>query len=448
MFARKIFISLFFVILSVMLLAAQCGSAQVVEKVVTVEVEKVVTVEVEKEVEKVVTVEVPAEAEAADATEEEAAPEEEAMAPEGEPITIGAIFNATGWMAAYDQPPRQGALLAVKEINEAGGVLGRPLELIELDGATDPATVGNAARQLIDQGADVILAPCDFDIGGPASQAAQEAGLVGLSTCASSPLFGSDALGDKQFTLSMWNNIMSAGAANYAYEELGWRTAYVVADTSIDYSLSLGDYFTEQFQALGGEIVGEDTYLQGDADFSAQIQRIQDLSEEPDGLFISSYAPDLGTIIRQTRAAGIETPIMGGDTYDDTEFWAVVGPELGNDLYFATHGWLGPEAGDAVVPFIELYEAEYGEAPGTAFILTGWDAIHVFAQAIEAAGTTDGAAVAKAMEDMTFDLLSGQLDWAPASEGHQPKKEVAIVELQGGEASFLGWILPETYPEP
>lgn len=440
MFARKIFISLFFVILSVTLLAAQCGSAQVEEKVVTVEVEKVVTVEVEKEVEKVVTIEVPAQTGAAD--------EAEAMAPSGDPITIGAIFNATGWMAAYDQPPRQGALLAVKEINKAGGVLGRPLELIELDGATDPATVGNAARQLIDQGADVILAPCDFDIGGPASQAAQEAGLVGLSTCASSPLFGSDALGDKQFTLSMWNNIMSAGAATYAYEKLGWRTAYVVADTSIDYSLSLGDYFSEQFQSLGGEIVGQDTYLQGDADFSAQIQRIQDLPEQPDVLFISSYAPDLGTIIRQTRAAGIDTPIMGGDTYDDTEFWAVVGPELGNNLYFATHGWLGPEAGDKVVSFVKLYEAEYGEPPGTAFILTGWDAVHVLAQAIETAGTTDGAAVAKVMEDTTFDLLSGRLDWAPASEGHQPKKEVAIVQLQGGKASFLGWILPETYPAP
>ena len=99
-----------------------------------------------------------------------------------EPITIGAVFNATGWMADYDQPPRSGALLKIKEVNAAGGVLGRELKLIELDGKTDPATVGNAALQLIDQGADVIIAPCDFDIGGPASQEAQKAGLVGVST--------------------------------------------------------------------------------------------------------------------------------------------------------------------------------------------------------------------------------------------------------------------------
>ncbi|MCK6628286.1 MAG: ABC transporter substrate-binding protein [Anaerolineae bacterium] len=379
------------------------------------------------------------------ATEAEA----EAAAPEGDPIVIGAVFNATGWMAAYDQPPRQGALLAVEEINKAGGVLGRPLQLIELDGKTDPATVGNVTRQLIDQGADVIIAPCDFDIGAPASQAAQEADLVGLSTCASSPLYGSQALGDKQFTLSMWNNIMSAGAAEHAYTKAGFQTAYIVADTSIDYSLSLGDYFEKHFTKLGGKVIGKDTYVQGDADFSAQIQRIKGLSEQPDVLFISSYSPDLGTIIKQTRAAGITTPIMGGDTYDDAQFWQVVGPDLGTDLIFATHGWLGPESGKANLEnFVALYEAKYNEKPGTAFILTGWDAVNVLAQAIEKAGSTDGAAVAKAMEETEFDLLSGKLDWTPAAEGHQPIKEVAIVQLQGGQPSFVGWILPEAPPEP
>src|SRR5215207_3419096 len=107
-----------------------------------------------------------------------------------DPIIIGAAVNLTDWMAAYDVPPLEGAKLAVKKINEAGGVLGRELQIIELDGKTDPATVGNVARELIEQGAEIILAPCDFDYGAPASQAAQEAGLVGVSFCASSPLFG------------------------------------------------------------------------------------------------------------------------------------------------------------------------------------------------------------------------------------------------------------------
>src|SRR5690606_22245474 len=121
-----------------------------------------------------------------------------------DPIIVGAAVHLTGWMAAYDTPPLMGARLAVKQINEAGGVLGRPLQLIELDGKTDQATVGNAAIQLIEQGAEVLIAPCDFDFGAPVGRAAQDAGIVGLSTCASSPLYGSEALGDMQFTVSMW----------------------------------------------------------------------------------------------------------------------------------------------------------------------------------------------------------------------------------------------------
>jgi branched-chain amino acid transport system substrate-binding protein len=367
---------------------------------------------------------------------------------EKEPIIIGAVFNATGWMADYDQPPRSAALLKIDEVNAAGGVLGRELKLIELDGKSDPATVGNAALQLIDQGADVIIAPCDFDIGAPASQAAQEAGLVGISTCASSPLYGSEALGDKQFTAVMWNNIMSAGAAEYAYKELGWRTAYAVTDTTIDYSLSLSRYFIEHFEALGGKVFGEDTFLNEDQDFSAQIQRFQALSEAPDGLFISSYMPGVGTIVRQVRAAGIETPIMGGDAYDTTEFFELLGPDLGNNIYFATHGFLGPEAGEGMASFIKAYEEEYGEPPETSFILPGWDTVKVLVEAIAEAGTTDGAALAKAMEEMEFDLLTGKLDWTSAEEGHQPLKEVAIVEVQGAKPSFAGWIAPESPPAP
>ena len=85
-----------------------------------------------------------------------------AAAPEGDPIVLGAAVHQSDWMAAYDLPPLEGARLAVEQINANGGVLGRPLELIDGDGRTDPATVGNVAIELIDAGAEVLIAPCDF----------------------------------------------------------------------------------------------------------------------------------------------------------------------------------------------------------------------------------------------------------------------------------------------
>src|SRR5574341_73414 len=168
----------------------------------------------------------------ATASVEETPTQVEASPAAAEPIIIGAVFDRTGWMAAYDDPPRKAAFLAVKVLNERGGILGRPVKLIEIDGKTDPAVVGTATHQLIQQGAEIIIAPCDFDIGAPASKVAQEAGMVGMSTCASSPLYGSEVLGDLQFTASVWNNNLAGAGAEWAYKEKGWRTAAVVNDTA------------------------------------------------------------------------------------------------------------------------------------------------------------------------------------------------------------------------
>src|SRR3989304_2095910 len=131
-------------------------------------------------------------------------------APEEETITIGAALCLTGIQAPLDGPALKGAQVAGDEINKKGGVLGRQLVLINLDCKSDPVTTGNVAVQLIDQGANAIIAPRAFDFGGPASRAAQNAGLVGISPAASSPFYGSAALGGQQCTLSMWNTTMGA----------------------------------------------------------------------------------------------------------------------------------------------------------------------------------------------------------------------------------------------
>ena len=370
-----------------------------------------------------------------------------AAPPTGDPIIIGAPLNLTGWMAAYDVPPLEGAKLAVKKINEAGGVLGRPLQLIELDGKTDPATLGNAARDVIAQGASVLVTPCDFDYGAPAGQAAQEAGLVGISFCASSPLYGSETLGDKQFTLSMWNQTMGAAAAQFAYNVKGWRTAATVVDQGTEYTTSLGQYFTETFKHLGGTIVSEDTYQLNDMQASAQADRLKNLSPQPDVVFVSSQMPDYSAIIRDIRSAGVTAPLMGGDSMDTADFYKALGPDLGNNIFISTHSYIGSEAGPAMDQFIKDFTAEYGHAPEVAFNAMGWDTIQVIAQSIEKAGTTDGAALAKALEGTTFRLLSGDLTWTDAADGHFPDKEAFIVEVKSGKPTFVQRLKPDWTPE-
>ncbi len=368
-------------------------------------------------------------------------------AAEDETIKIGAALCLTGIQAPLDEPALKGAQLAVEEINKKGGVLGKQLELINLDGKSDPVTVGNAALQLIEQGAKAIIAPSDFDFGGPASREAQKAGLVGISPAASSPFYGSEALGDKQFTQSMWNTTMGAAAAQYAQEQ-GWKTAYVVTDDFIQYTKDLSLYFIEHFQTLGGTIVFEEKYTQGAADFSAQLARIKALPEMPDFFYISSYMPDLGLIIRTLREAGITQPILGGDSYDDPGLFKALGPEYGSEIVFASHTWVSPDTSPQMAEFLKAYEAKFGGPPEAMWAATGWDVVHILAGAMEKAGSTDGAAMAKVMEENTWDLLTGQLDWEPADKGHETHKQAAMVKLTAGVPSFLGWLLPESQPAP
>jgi branched-chain amino acid transport system substrate-binding protein len=272
--------------------------------------------------------------------------------------------------------------------------------------------------------------------------------LVGLSLCASDPLYSSWSLGDKQFTLSMWNTTMGATAAEYAFNERGWKKAYVVTDQFIAYTKSLSKYFIEHFNAIGGEVILEDTYTYGDNDFSAQLARLQALGEKPDVIFVSSYGQDIGVIIRSLREVGYDAPVLGGDAYDDPAMIEALGPKLGNDIYFVTHTWMGAEAHADMPAFIDAYTAMHGEAPDTSFVATGWDAVMLLAEAVKIAGTTDGAAVAKALEENTFNLLTGDLSYRSAAEGHAPDKAAVLVEIQGGKPAFLGWRQPKNPPAP
>jgi branched-chain amino acid transport system substrate-binding protein len=363
-------------------------------------------------------------------------------------ILIGGAVCLTGVQAPLDEPGFKGAQVAIKQINDAGGLLGESVRFLNVDGKSDPVTVGNAAVELIDQGAQLIVAPCDFDFGGPASREAQSAGIVGISMCASDPLYSSWSLGDKQFTLSMWNTTMGATAAEYAFNERGWKTAYVVTDQFIAYTKSLSKYFIAAFEELGGKVLLEDTYTNGDNDFSAQLARLQALGEKPDVIFISSYGIDIATIIRSLREVGIDSPVMGGDSYDDTAIFEALGKRFGSDIYFVTHSWMGPEAHPDMPAFIEAYEEMHGNPPETAFVATGYDTIMLMAKAVEIAGTTDGDAVAEALTSNEFDLLTGKLKYRSAEEGHAPDKAAVIVALDKGKPSFVGWRTPENPPAP
>jgi branched-chain amino acid transport system substrate-binding protein len=270
--------------------------------------------------------------EAAPVAAQDASP---AAAPAGDPIKIGSPYNLTGGYASIDNPAANGSRLAVKEINEAGGVLGRPLEIIIEDGKSDVPTITSVAKKLVEEdGVNVMAGLTDTSYMLAAGPVAQEAGIPFLDVGGTAPLI--TTVGDYIFMLPFGDNVQAAVAAEYAHEQ-GWKTAALLLDEAMDYTKFLAKYFKDRFtmEDIGGEIVSELSYSMGDTDFSAQLTEFVNLDPKPDFLFISANPGEIGTIVRQARDLGLTMPIVGGDGYD-TPLLAELGGDAATNIYFTT----------------------------------------------------------------------------------------------------------------
>jgi branched-chain amino acid transport system substrate-binding protein len=355
------------------------------------------------------------------------------------PIVLGAAVHETGPIATYDFPPVEGERLAVKELNATGGLLGCQLQLLELDGQSDPSKVGDAAVVAVQQGAKVLIAPADFDYGSPVSKVAQQNGLVGISENACSPLYSSLVLGDKQFTMCPWTNVLAAASAQHACEQMGWKRAVTIVDNFIDFTKSLGQYWIDAYQHDGCQIVQKLSYTKGEMTFDAQAQSMVQLGDGAfDVVLLAEDQPDAAVIARSIRAAGLNTPIVGSISLDSPQFYQALGDSAGNNIFVTTSYWVSPDGTDPKMDqFIQSFRKENNKDP-EALTVAGYNLIQVLAQAITTAGSVDGPSLAKAMEGTPFDVIGGTFTWSDAADGHVPNKPLVIVAEQGGQLSYGG----------
>ena len=374
-----------------------------------------------------------------DAAAQDATP---AAAPSGEPIKIGSPYNLTGGYASIDNPAANGSRLAVKEINAAGGVLGRPLEILVEDGKSDVPTITSVAKKLVEEdGVQVLVGLTDTSYMLAAGPVAQEAGLPFLDVGGTAPLI--TTVGDYIFMLPFGDNVQAAVAAEFAQEK-GWKTAAILLDEAMDYTKFLAKYFKDRFtmEDIGGEIVSELSYSMGDTDFSAQLTEFKNLDPQPDFLFVSANPGEIGTIIKQARDLGLTMPIMGGDGYDTPLLAELAGPA--SDVFFTTHQGIY-DATPLSEAFTAAYEAEYGNPPEAVFAALGYDGIRLMADAITRAGSTDGAAVRDALAaTQGFEGVTGTISYEPGVR--IPSKSVALIEVVDGENTLLEIVVPEVVP--
>ncbi len=365
----------------------------------------------------------------------------------GEPWRIAGGFAMTGDESSLDVPAEQGAQLAIDEINAAGGVLGRPLEMIVRNSQYDMTVTAQTAKQFVEEDkVQAFIGYTDTDSVNASAQTFQDAGIPYITVGATSPKIPG-TWGDHVFLAAFGDNVQAAAGAEYAKKKFG-DTAYLLSDNGIEYTTLLGQYFKSAFTTAGGKIVLEDVYDDKATDFSAQIAKVKALPEQPDFYYIAAMPYNVGPVVKQFRDAGLIGPIVGGDGYDTSLLVEGAGPAADN-VFFTTHALMDPVAGtDGIKKFIEAYTAAYGHAPENAFAALGYDTAYLLADAIKRAGGMDGAALKSAIETTSgFEGITGAISFTP--EAHVPQKGVTIIAVEDGKFT-LGEanVVPTSVPAP
>ena len=354
-------------------------------------------------------------------------------------IKVGANFEITGNVANYGTTARDGFNLAIKEANEAGGINGKKITVIEADNKSDPAESANAATKLIsDDKVVAIVGPATSGAVQAESQIATENKIPIIAPCATIPDITVENGQVKPYVFRgcFIDPLQSNTMANFAANELKAKTAVIYLDSSTDYSKSLAEVFKNKFEALGGKVVMEEALVAKDQDFKATLTNIK--TANADVIYIPAYYEEVGKIVKQARELGITQPILGTDGWDDTKVVDIAGADALNNTYYVTH-YIDTDP-DAKA-FVDAFTKEYGHAPGV-FAALGYDAGKMLVDAIKRAGSTDPEAIQKALaETKDLQVGTGKLT---VDENHNLIKNAFIIEMKDGVKTLKERVTPTT----
>jgi branched-chain amino acid transport system substrate-binding protein len=349
-------------------------------------------------------------------------------APGKDPIRVGHFASLTGDTATFGQSADRGIRMAVAEVNAAGGVLGRPIEVITEDDRSVTEEARTAAQKLIQRDQVVaLLGEVASSRSLAAAPEAQRAGVPMISPASTNPKV--TEVGDAIFRTCFIDPFQGAVMARFAFDDLKARRVAILFDFKQDYSVGLADFFRKTFQQLGGEIVADERYTSGDIEFRAQLTTIRGAS--PDAIFVPGYYTEVGLIAKQARELGIQVPLLGGDGWDSEKTLEIGGAAVEGD-YFSTH-YAADSDDPQVATFVKRYREQNGQVPD-AMAALGYDAARILADALARAGKTDGPALREAIASTKdFAGVTGRITIDPARNA---VKDAVVLKIDNGRFRY------------
>jgi branched-chain amino acid transport system substrate-binding protein len=326
--------------------------------------------------------------------------------------TIAIVGPVTGQYASFGQQMKNGGEMAVADINEAGGVLGKKLKLEVGDDACDPKQAVAVANQMA--GDNVALVAGHYCSGSsiPASQVYAESNLVQISPASTNPAFTDNRAGPNIYRVCGRDDQQGGVAGKYLAAHFADKNIAIIDDKTA-YGKGLAEEVKKALNAAGKQEVLNESYTAGEKDYSALVSKLK--QADVDVLFIGGYHTEAGLIARQMRDQGMGTILMGGDALITQEYWSITGPAgEGTLMTFSPDPRKNPAAAEVVAKF-----KEKGIEP-EGYVLYTYAAIQAWKQAAEKAGSTDAAAVVKALNDTEFDTVIGKFKFNEKGDPNLP----------------------------
>jgi branched-chain amino acid transport system substrate-binding protein len=351
-----------------------------------------------------------------------------------ETIKIGEFASLTGKEATYGQTAHKGTILAIEEANAAGGVLGRQLELLTEDDQSKAGEAATVVKKLISR--DKVVAILGEITSGRTLEAApicQNAKIPLVSPGATAPEVTTK--GNYIFRVCFIDPFQGTVMAKFAANSLKLQRVAILSSVSSAQSVGLAKFFRERFTGLGGTVVLEQKYGEGDKDFRAQLTAIR--AAGVDGIYIPGYYAEAALIAKQARDLGLTVPLMGVDGWESPELIAIGGAAV-EGAYLSTH-YSAENQSSTVVAFNERYRKRWGEG-SNALSALGYDSALVLIDALRRAGTTEGPKLR--------DALAATKDFAGATGSitfdaqRNPTKSAVVLTVKNGRFAFVEDVHP------
>lgn len=350
-------------------------------------------------------------------------------------IVIGEFASLTGKEATFGQSSHEGTVLAVEEINAAGGVLGKKVKLIHEDNGSKPGESANAVNKLIAKdGVVAVLGEVASSRSLEAAPICQSAKIPQISPSSTNPKV--TETGDYIFRVCFIDPFQGTVMANFARNTLKAERVAIFTDVKSDYSKGLARFFKEGFLKSGGQIVAELDYNGGDKDFKGQLTAIK--AANPDGVFVPGYYTDAALICIQAKQVGLTVPLFGGDGWESAKLMEI-GKEAVEGNYFSTH--YTPEAGgEKAKAFVEAYKRKYDGRLPDAMAALGYDSAMILFDAITRAGGTDGEQIRAALATTKdFHAVTGKIT---INAQRDADKAAVILQVKDGAFKYVETIAP------